>query len=306
MSIDYKKIIKNQETRLKILNFLSFIPDEYMIKLQYFLKTGRKLNLKNPQRYTEKLQWYKLYYKSLEMVECVDKYDVRKYIEKKGLSYILNPCYGIYDSVDDIKWDELPNKFVMKDTLGGGGGSVKIIKNKDKEDIEELKKLAKNWTKIDSKIKTGGREWPYYSGKKHRIIIENYIESNLETGGLIDYKFFCFNGKVEYVYGIADRTLGKRAGLGIYDKDFKLLPYKRVDENKLNRIIEKPLNYEKMIEYSEKLSEDFPHARIDLYNQKGKIYFGEITFFDGSGYMCFNPDEFDYELGEKFNLRKLL
>ena len=126
--------------------------------------------------------------------------------------------------------------------------------------------------------------------------------ANESEGGLIDYKFFCFNGKVEYIYGIADRTLGQAVGLGIFDSNFNLLPYKRVDENPLTRTIKKPKNYELMVKCAEDLSKNFPHARIDLYNQNGEIYFGEITFFDGSGYMCFDPDEFDYIMGEKFLL----
>ena len=126
--MDYKKIIKNRSIRLKILQIFSFIPDKTMIKLQYRVKTGNKLNLKKPQRFTEKLQWYKLYYKNPLMIQCVDKYEVRKYVKSKGLEDILIPCYGVYDSADNINWKKLPDKFVMKDTLGGGGVSVILVK----------------------------------------------------------------------------------------------------------------------------------------------------------------------------------
>ena len=146
-----------------------------------------------------------------------------------------------------------------------------------------------------------GREW-VYDNKKSRILIESYIESNPEEGGLIDYKFFCFYGKVRYVYGIADRVIGQKAGFGIYDKNFNLLPYEREDEKPLIRKLKKPKNYDKLIECAEKISNRFPHARIDLYNQNEKILFGEITFFDGSGYMRFKPDKFDYILGKEFIL----
>jgi hypothetical protein len=302
--MDYKKIIKSRRIRLKILRILSFVPDKPMLRLQYRIKTGNKLNLKNPQRYTEKLQWYKLYYKNPLMVKCVDKYDVRAYVEKQGLLDILNPCYGIYNTVKDIDWDKLPNQFVMKDTLGGGGTSVKIVKDKKNTDINELKTIAKKWTEIEAHKKDGGREWPYYSGKNHRIIIEKYIESDLSKGGLIDYKFLCFSGKAELLYVLADRVTGQGAGCGFFDINFNQLPYTESDEEPLKRKIPKPENLSEMIQIAEILSKDFPCARIDLYNEGNRIVFGEITFYDSSGYMIFNPDELDFKLGEKFILPK--
>lgn len=302
--MDYKKMIKSRENRMKILNLFSWVPDKIMIKIQYRIKLGRKLNLKNPQRYTEKLQWYKLNYKNPIMKKCVDKYEVRKYIKEIGCSEILNELYGIYNSTEEIDFDKLPNSFVIKDTLGGGGNSVIIVKDKSKLDIEKTKKQMNSWMNNITK-KNPGREW-VYDNQKHRIIIEKFIDSNIDDGGLIDYKFFCFSGKVEYVYGIADRKVGKKAGLGIFDKNFNLLPYHRLDEEKLKRKLEKPKNYDQMIKYAERLSENFPHARIDLYNIDGKIIFGEITFFDGSGYFKFQPDNFDYILGRQFNINKLI
>lgn len=128
--MNYKKIIKSRETRIKLLSLLNFIPDKTMIKLQYYIKTGRRLNLKHPQRYTEKLQWYKLYYRDPLMQQCSDKYDVREYVKSKGLGHILNECYGVYERVEDIDFDSLPNQFVLKDTLGGGGNSVIICRKK--------------------------------------------------------------------------------------------------------------------------------------------------------------------------------
>lgn len=302
MSFDYKKIIKSRDLRLKILRVLSFIPDKPMIKLQYRIKTGHKLNLKNPKRFTEKLQWYKLYYKNPLMIKCVDKYDVREYVKKKGLEDILIPCYGVYDKVEEVDWNSLPNQFVMKDTLGGGGTSVVIVKDKSKTDIQQLKETAKKWTQIDAHRKDAGREWPYYSGRNHRILFEQYIDSDPDKGGLVDYKFFCMNGDTAYIYVIADRKLGAGAGFAIYDKNFNKTNAQRVDERPLKRFIEKPDNFEALKNVAEKLAGKFPEARIDLYDNNGEIHFGEITFFDGSGYMKFDPDKFDFELGDKFKL----
>ena len=303
--IDYKKIIKNPATRMAILNTLSFIPDSLMIKIQYKIKTGNRLFLNNPKRYTEKIQWYKLYYKNPLMIKCVDKYDVREYVKSKGLGDILIPCYGIYDSVEEIDWSTLPKQFVMKDTLGGGGRSVKIVQDKDIENIEELTVVGERWIKEKNNIKSGGREWPYYSGKKHRIIVEQFINSDSAKGGLIDYKFLCFNGKVELIYILTDRVPGQGAGCGFFDLDFNQLPITESDEEPLRRKIIKPINFYEMIKVAEKLSEDFPCARIDLYNENENIMFGEITFYDSSGYMTFVPDSFDYELGSKFKLPKM-
>lgn len=302
--MDYKKIIKDRRVRLAVLRFLSFVPDRTMIRLQYRIKTGRKLNLKSPKRYTEKLQWYKLYYKNPLMVQCVDKYDVRAYVESKGLGHILNECYGVFDRVEDIDFDALPDQFVLKDTLGSGGNSVILIQNKAKMDLDAVKAQLHRWINEDHRTRTGGREWPYYSGKKHRIIIEKYISSDESTGGLIDYKFFCFAGRVAYIYGIADRTIGAGAGLGIFDKDFNILPYQRTDERPLMRVIEKPDNFKEMLDMAQRIAEEFPHARIDFYKPDNSVLFGEITFFDGSGYMQFEPDEFDFILGKLFPLLK--
>lgn len=299
--MDYKKIIKSRETRLRFLRTLDFIPDKTMIKMQYFIKTGRRLNLKNPQRYTEKLQWYKLYYRDPLMQQCADKYDVREYVRSKGLGYILNECYGVYERVEDIDFDSLPDQFVLKDTLGGGGNSIIICKDKATFDFENAKKQMQKWLSIDSNKKNEGREW-VYQGRKHRIIIEKYIESNPSEGGLVDYKFFCFNGEPKYLYVIADRILGQIAGIGIFNVNFELLSVIRTDERPLERNIEKPKKFDEMIDIVKIISKDFPHVRVDLYNQDGNIIFGENTFFDGSGYHKYEPDEFDYELGSYFKL----
>lgn len=300
--MDYKKIIKSRSIRIKIMQALSFIPDKTMLQIQYKIKLRRKLNLKNPQRYTEKLQWYKLYYRDPLMAQCVDKYEVRKYVADKGYASILNELYGVYDDPKTVDFAKLPNQFVLKDTLGGGGNSVIICKDKGCLNISETIKKMTEWIKPVNG-KHPGREWVYDQGK-NRIIIEKHIPSDPDKGGLIDYKFFCFNGKAAYVYGIADRKVGQKVGVGIFTSDFELLPYTRLDEKPLERSLEKPANYEDLLACAEKLAAPFPHARIDLYDQDGKILFGEITFFDGSGYMKFGPDEFDFIMGKAFELPK--
>lgn len=299
--IDYKRIIKSREVRTKILSFLSFIPDKLMLKIQYRMKTGRNLELSDPKRFTEKLQWYKLYYKNPLMIQCIDKFDVREYVKSKGLEDILIPCYGVYES-ECFDWDKLPDKFVIKDTLGGGGNSVILVKDKKKENIERLKEITRKWVSCKADKKSGGREWPYYSGKSHRIIIEKLLITD-EEDDLPDYKFFCFDGKVFCSYKMENYALHHDKGrLGFFDRDFNLLSAKRLDFPSIEEQPQKPENYEKMIEYAEILSKDFPHVRVDFYNINGKIFFGELTFFTASGYISFEPDEFDFELGERFKL----
>lgn len=300
---DYKKIVRSRKVRLKILSLCSFVPDKVMISFQYFVKVGKKLNLENPKTYTEKLQYYKLYYRDELMPICVDKYQVRDYIIKNGLGSILIDLIGIYDTVKDIDFETLPDQFVVKDTLGGGGTSVIICTDKHKIDKISFYKELNYWTSI--KYKDVGREW-VYDKYAHKIIIEKYIDSSKENGGLIDYKFFCFNGRVEYLYVIADRNLGNKCGLAIYNRSFERMPYYRLDEKPLERDIPKPQNYDQMLEIAEKLSKPFPHVRVDLYDieQNTKILFGELTFFDGSGYMKFSPDQFDEIMGEKFVIDK--
>lgn len=299
--INYKKIIKSQDVRRTILACMKWVPDKFMIKLQYRIKFGRRLNLNNPQRFSEKLQWYKLYYRNPKMKQCVDKYDVREYVKEKGLEKILIPLIGVYESEKDVNLERLPEQCVIKDTLGGGGRKVIVFDKHSNIKFEDIKKQMEEW--IDSSIsyKIGGREWPY-GGKKHRIIIEEKLPSNIEDGGLIDYKFFCFHGQPKVLYVIADRKIGEKAGLGIFTAEYDRLDVVRCDENPLKRDIPRPKAYDEMIEICKRLSEPFPEVRIDLYYVEEKIYFGEMTFFDGSGYMSFAPDSFDYVMGEMFQL----
>lgn len=294
--MDYKKIIKNQELRINILRFTKIIPDKIMIKIQYKIATGRNLNLKRPQRFTEKLQWYKLYYRDNLMTKCADKYAVREYIEKKGYKDILIPILGVYDNANEINFDKLPNKFVMKTT--NGSHTNLFCENKSKLNKEHAKDKLNKWLNRDTI--SPGREWAYH-GIKPKIICEEYLEKD-NNNDLIDYKFFCFNGKVYCLYVIIERFLKSGIKLGIYDRDFKKLNCRREDISPIEKEIYKPKNYEKMLRIAEDLAKDFPHVRVDLYNIDGKILFGELTFYDGSGYKGFIPDKFDYELGKQFKI----
>ena len=299
--MNYKKILKSRNLRIKILKMFSFVPDSAMVRFQYFIKLGRKLNLKNPQRYSEKIQWYKLNYKEELMAVCSDKADVRNYVKECGLEEILNECYGVFNSIDDIDFEKLPGAFVVKDTLGGGGNSVVLVENKDNEDLGKLRNTMLSWLEKPTNKKSSGREW-VYENRKHRVMIERLLKND-ESGDLHDYKFFCFNGKVYCSYKMENYTKNHAAGvMGFFDRDFNLLPVRRADFAPMENQPQKPENYEKMVEYAEILSAPFPHARVDFYNVDRKVVFGELTFFNASGYVQFVPDEFDFEMGKNFLL----
>lgn len=293
--MNYKNIIKSQNIRFNILKALSFVPDSLMIKFQYKIKTGRKINFKNLERYSEKLQWYKLNYRDPLMTKCADKYEVRDYIKSKGLEYILNELYAVYDTEKEINFDILPNKFVIKTT--NGSGTNIICKNKLDLDKEECKKKLRSWLSRD--FYTAGREWAY-KNIKPRIIIEEYLEDESSTfDGINDYKFMCFNGKVKYIVFDVDRFSDHKRN--IYDSNWNFIDV-NTDHPNFGDCVTKPEELNKMKEIAEILSKDFPYVRVDLYCLNKKIYFGELTFYPWTGYVSFQPDEFDYKLGKEFDL----
>ena len=280
-------------------------PKRFLVKYYHKRKLGRKIDLKNPERFSDKLGWYKLYYRDEIMRTCTDKASVRDYIDAQGFGYLLNECYGVYDSFEEINWNNLPKQFVLKNTLGGSGKSVILIHNKDTMNIEEIKEKLRGWIKHSTNWTSPAGEW-VYEDRKARIIIEKLLVDS-ELGDLPDYKFFCFNGKAYCLYYMrnctakADRHEGE---IAILDRDFNLMPVTRPDFLRITEQPPKPKNYEQMLKIAEKLSEPFPHVRVDFYNIDGKIVFGELTFFTNCGVVRYDPDSFDFELGRQFELPK--
>lgn len=297
--MDYKKILKSRSLRLKVLKLFNFLPDSVMLKLQYRIKFGRKLKLKNPERFTEKLQWYKLNYRNPVMHICTNKEKVREYVKDCGLENILNECYGVYDDIAKFDIDALPESFVLKDTMGGGGLSVLVVDEKTQADPIRIHETVSSWLKRVNTGKTAGREWGYAPGK-HKVIAEKLLRDD-KSGELPDYKFMCFDGKVKYVVFDCERFVDhKRA---IYDRDWNYIDVE-TDCKKKENTVPKPEGFEEMRRTAEILAKNFPYVRVDLYWVNGKVYFGEMTFYPWSGYVQFNPDEFDFTLGNEFVLRK--
>lgn len=296
----YKNIIRSRSLRLRILKWLSIIPDSLMLRIQYFIKFKRFLDLKNPRRFTEKLQLYKIRYKNPVLKKCIDKYLVREYIESKGLSGSLNELYGIYYKVDEIDFNNLPDKFVIKTTNGGGGINIILCKNKNEFDFENIKLQLKSWLK--RKKSSGGREWAY-TDQEPKVIIEKYLENEKNPeAGITDYKFFCFNGKAEYVVVDIDRYTDHRRNF--YDMNWNYIDISS-DCTNFGDTYEKPAGFEEMKSVAAKLSEDFPFVRVDLYYLENLVIFGELTFYPWSGYVQFKPDSFDFELGSKLKISDL-
>lgn len=296
--MNYKKVFKSQSTRFAILNALRWVPDSIMLRLQYRMKLGRWPNLKHPTRYTEKLQLYKMRYRNPLMFQCVDKYEVHKYVESKGLGSILNKVYGVFEKASDIDFTQLPQSFVAKTTGGGGGENVAVIRDAANTDLESLRAKLDLWQKDMGA--SYGREWAYDGIKKNRIIIEALLEDDANADGSIDdYKMMCFDGKFKSLW--VDKGRYSDHHRGFWDEGLNFLPDVYSDHDTFKAPPKLPENMEEMVRIAEKLSEGFPYARVDLYNIKGQIVFGEITFYPWSGYVQFVPDEFDIELGSFFS-----
>ena len=283
-----------------VSNFLRWLPDATYLKLLYRFKMGHRLNLKNPQTFTEKLQWLKLYNRKPEYTQMVDKLAVKEYVaDRIGAEYII-PTLGVWDRPDEIDWDSLPNQFVLKTTHGGGGGGVVICR--DKGTFDKTSALAKLKESMASDIYSSLREWPYKNVPK-RIIAEKFMSSEESPApkDLLDYKFFCFNGKVKFFKVDFGRFVEHHANY--YDTDGKLLPFGEINfEPDPAHIIELPNNLREMILLAERLSKNEPFLRVDFYNVNGKIFFGELTFYPASGMGKWTTEEADIKIGMYLDL----
>jgi len=293
----YQKIIPSKRMRFKILSLLRFIPDEPMLKFQYRVKNGRKLELNAPQRYMEKIQWYKLYYRDPIMQQCADKYTVREYIHSKGLGYILNDLYAVFSSPEELCFDQLPEQFILK--LSNGSSTNLVIQDKKAHDLRKVQQKFRDF--YAQSASNAGREWVYSTENQPVIVAEQLLEDDTNPDRTLrDYKILCFNGKPEYIICVDGRYTDHYCHV-IYDtkwnKQDVVIGHSSAAAN-----YPKPDTLDEMLDIARILSEDFPFVRVDLYSIKGKVFFGELTFFPWSGYMQFTPDSFDFALGKKFVL----
>lgn len=280
----YQRIFK------QIQDFL--IPDKVYISWKYKKKLGKSVNWKDPQTFTEKLQWIKLNYRPTILTECADKYRARDFVSKRIGAQVLKNLYGIYTDVNQIDLNTLPNSFVLKTTHGSGGHVV----CKDKSTLD--------WNQATMRLKRSlhrnqydyCREW-CYKHIKPQIICEEYLCD--EGKPLYDFNFLCFNGIPRFVEVIEDKLGSPHANM--FDLDLNLLERKYKTPS-FPRPVERPANFSQMLEYATILSKGFPFVRIDFNYIKDTIYFGEMTFYPLSGVVKFDPESFDQFLGSFLNL----
>lgn len=290
--------------RILLSSFLKrygfWIPDKWYLQLLYYLIVGKPLNLRNPQTFSEKIQWLKLYNHKSEYTMMVDKYAVKDYVAGIiGQNHII-PTLGVWERPEDISFDDLPQQFVLKVTNGGGSGGVYICKNKLLADrvvvVEKMRRALKD------NIYRTYREWPY----KHvhpRVIAEPLIENQENTSkDLIDYKFYCFSGVPKYCQVIKDRRT--RETIDFFDLEWNHQLFYGLNPIGVPSSIEpeKPIHLDEMIRIASKLSKDTFFSRIDLYDTPAGPLFGEITFYPASGMGIFTPYEYNYILGEMIHL----
>ncbi len=278
---------------------MSFLfSDKKYLDLTFKYRLGYRINWENPTTFNEKLNWLKLYDRHPLYTKLVDKYEVKKYVASQvGETYIIRTI-GVWNNVDEIDWLKLPNQFVLKTTHGGGNSGVIVCKDKSQLDIEKTKKRLNLALKQD--LYKDSREWPYKNVPK-RIIAEEFIEDDV-TKELRDYKFFCFDGKVEFLFvGSGRQRPGEDVRFDFYDKDYNHLILKQGHPNS-NVLPEKPSCFEEMKVIASKLSQGIPHVRIDLYEANGHVFFGEMTFYHFGGVVPFVPAKWDKVFGSYINL----
>ncbi len=299
-----KTVLRNPKVIIrKFLHtkFARILPDTAFIKISYWLRLEKKIDLRDPKTFNEKLQWLKLHDRNPAYTGLVDKFAVRAYVRGKIGDEYLIPLLGVYDTFDEIDFEALPNQFVLKTTHDSGG--VIVCRDKKSFEREKAKKI------IHKRLRTNffwwSREWPY-KNVTPSIICETYMAD--ESGiNLKDYKFLCFNGEVKCMFVCLNRNTKTGLNVDFYDLNWTPMPFERHYPSS-GQALNKPRNFDKMIGFSKMLSKDIPFVRVDFYEAGDRLYFGELTFYPGAGLEEFSPEYYDYLLGSwiKLPLKKRL
>jgi|SRR5690625_764181 len=296
-----KQLKKSKLIRTSYSNLINIYNKYVLTDIRFTQKSfvrnvGRQVNLESPKDFRDKLQWLKLYWYDPQAVKCADKYQVREIIKKEVGHKYLNELYAIYDSYTEIDIDKLPNSFVLKATHSSGYNFV--CKDKRLVDWIEKKKELRKWFKINYFWNT--REW-VYKDIKPRIICEKYLSEDNKSMSLTDFKFYCFNGEPKYCQVIKDRETD--GTIDFFDEEWNHMEFTGLQRMpNSTEEIPKPDKLQEMLEISRKLSKTFPFVRVDFYYVKGKVYFGELTFFPRSGFGTFDPPEWNEKIGDLLEL----
>ena len=300
MKKDFRTLLKNPLLIIPSLGhrgFFNWMSDETYLRMIYRINMGKSLKLNNPHTFNEKLQWLKLYDRRHEYTMMVDKNAVKDYVASIiGSDYII-PSLGVWDKFDDINFEKLPSQFVLKCTHDSGG--LVIVKDKSRLDIDAARAKINHCLKHN--YYWGLREWPY-KNVKPRIIAERYIEPDSNVKDLPDYKWYCFNGEPKYCQVIQDRST--KETIDFFDTEWNHQDFIGLNPKAIHatHIPPRPELLNTQIKIAQELSKNFPYVRVDLYNAGGKIYFGELTFFPGSGFGEFRPEEWNDKLGSWIKL----
>ena len=273
------------------------VPDKVMAKLYSRIVLKKNVDLESPKTFNEKIQWLKLYdfpNNSL-VIRCADKYAVRDYIAQKGLSETLVPLYGVWNKAEDINWNDLPDRFVLK--CNHGCAYNIICTDKKSIDYNETVKQLKKWMKEDFGIYNIERH--YSKINPHRITCEEYLGEKI-----IDYKFFCFNGNPKYIYISSDLAHDRQAKIGFFYIDGSKMPLRRDDYESMD-VERLPEFFDDMKRDAEILCKDFPFVRVDFFLANDRYYFAELTFTPSAGMMPFNPNRFDLEWGNELAISEI-
>ena len=276
----------------KFYNALGFLSDESYIRLIYRLRMGKKPDLDNPRTFTEKLQWLKLHDHNPEYTGMADKLAMRTYVEDRIGEGHTVPVLGIWNRFEDIDFDALPDRFVLKTTHDSG--SYLICRDKSSFDRKNASKILTRSLKRNYYRTT--REWQY-KDIEPRIIAEQYMDDGKTN--LTDYKFFCFNGKPLFMY--SEEESSGNPTQAIADMQYNMMPFS-MDDAKADVLPPKPELFDAMASAAEKLSRGLPFLRVDMYCIGNAFYVGELTFYHYGGFIPFNPVEWDLKLGEKLEL----
>ncbi|MBU2928972.1 glycosyltransferase [Winogradskyella psychrotolerans] len=278
---------------------MRFLPSKLYVQYHYEYFSGKKLNIKDPREFNAKIEWYKVFYRPKILNTLVDKYEVRHIIEKTIGKKYLNEIYGVYDNVEAIPFNDLPNQFVIKATHSSGHNV--IVKDKSQLDTKKVTQKLKKWLKVNQYYRMG-QEWAY-KDVKPRFIIEKFLKQS-DKSTLIDYKFYCFNGEPKFIDVHIDREEDHKQGC--FDLDFNLLPFGKSKTYKsISSEIPKPTNLKEMVDLATILSKKLPFVRVDFYSVDGKTIFGEMTFYPSDARKAFYPEEYNTIIGDYFKLPKL-